>query len=215
VKKFLLFLLCFFCLVAIFVYLFPKPILTPVADILIADEPIEHADAIVVLNTGIGIYERLLEAANLYNQDYADRIFINGNRKNDLLRTLEKQGLQHCCAWEEEWTRVLVFSGVPRQAITAIPAEDAYDTITEAQSIGPQIISSGINKLIITTSKTHTARALYIWRELFGNRLQITCAAAQKDEFTPDGWWKEGEQIKTVLYEYGSWLYFWIRAIPI
>ena len=75
------------------------------------------------------------------------------------------------------------------------------------QPIGPQIITSGIKKLIITTSKTHTARALYIWRKLFGSQLQLITAAAQLDEFTPNGWWKDGEQIKMVLYEYGSWLY--------
>ncbi len=207
----IIFLSSLIVLLCAMLYFSPGILLTPIANFLIVDEKPQTADAVVVLNTGMGIYERLVEAADLYNKGFVGQIIINGNRKNELVKELEEMGLTHCCPWDEGWVRVLNLFGVPRKAIISISAEDVYDTITEAKAIGPQVISLGIKKVIITTSKTHTARAIYIWRKLFSNHIKLTSAAAQKDEFTPDGWWKSGEQVKTVLYEYGSWLYLFSR----
>jgi uncharacterized SAM-binding protein YcdF (DUF218 family) len=211
-KNLFLFLLCFLCFAITTVYLFPAPILTPLANFLIADDQPEPADAVVVLNTGMGIYERLMEAANLYNQKYVDKIIINGNRKNLVLKELENMGLQHSCSWNEESIQILELLGVPRQAIISIAAEDVYDTMTEAQTIGPQILSLGLKKVIITTSKTHSARAIHIWRNHFGQYMSLSSVIAQKDPFDKNTWWKDGKHIKFVLYEYGSWLYYLWQA---
>jgi len=98
VKKLILFLLGFLCMAFLTIYLFTAPILTPLANFLVVDDQPEPADAVIVLNTGMGIYERLMEAANLYNQKYADKIFVNGNRKNVVLRELKDMGLQQSCS---------------------------------------------------------------------------------------------------------------------
>jgi len=211
VKK--LFLLCFFCVASLVIYLFPTPILTPLANFLITDDHPEKADAVVVLNTGLGIYERLMEAANLYNQNYVDRIIINGNRKNEQLRELENMGLQHCCSWAEERIRILELLGVPRQAIISISAEDVYDTITEAKTVGPKVLSMGLKRIIITTSKTHSARALYIWQAMFEKKMTLISITAKDDSFSPTGWWRSGKDAKQILYEYGSWLFLFSRKL--
>ncbi len=212
-KKFFFAILCFLCVAGLSVYLFPAPILTPLANFLIADDSPENADAIVVLNTGMGIYERLREAANLYNQDYADKVIINGNRKNEILRELENMGLQPCCAWNEETIRILELLGVPRHAIISISAEDVYDTITEAKTIGPIILSLGLKKIIITTSKTHSARAIHIWKDLFKTQLSLISITAKDDRFSSTDWWHNGKDAKQILYEYGSWLFLFTRKL--
>ena len=69
-KKFVLVLLLISLVSGSIVYLFPGPFLRPFAKFLVVDEAPRKADAVVVLNTGMGIYERLMEAADLYNKGY-------------------------------------------------------------------------------------------------------------------------------------------------
>lgn len=200
-------------LFTICIFIAPAPFLRPLAWFLIADEPPEHADAVVVLNTGLGIYERLMEAASLYKQGYVDNVVINGNRKNGALKKLETMGLQTCCSWDEDHKRILELFGVPRSVIISISAENAYDTVSEAQAVGKVLQHLGMKKLIITTSKTHTSRAIHIWRDLYGDRFQLISVAAKNDPFPPDSWWSSGNYCKKILYEYGSWLYFFLTKI--
>ena len=54
----------------VMLYVSPGVVLTPIADFLIVDEKPQTADAVVVLNTGMGIYERLVEAADLFIPNY-------------------------------------------------------------------------------------------------------------------------------------------------
>lgn len=68
-------------------------ILTSVGEFLVIDEQPVPSDAVVVLNTGVEYYPRLIEAANLYNKGLVKKIVINGNRKTVILRELEKKGL--------------------------------------------------------------------------------------------------------------------------
>ena len=78
-------------------YFFPAPILTPVANLLIVDDVLEQSDAVVVLNTGVEIYDRLIEAAKIYKRGLAGKIIINGNRKNETVKKLEGLGYKPRC----------------------------------------------------------------------------------------------------------------------
>ena len=176
---------------------------------LILDEKPGNCDAVVVLSAGVEYYPRLMEAADLYKQGFAEKVFINGNRKTDGLRALEARGFKPCCPWQEDSIRILGISGVPRPDIVAISAENAYDTVSEARAVGHELIRQGYGNIIITTSKSHTRRAAFIWKKLFGDQLTIQAVAAAKDPYDPEGWWKQGRQIRWVLSEYGAWVYFW------
>ena len=195
----LVLLLCFFS----------DCVLTWVGTIIVKDEKPVRADAVVVLNTGMDYYPRLIEAAALYKQGFVKRIVINGNRKTDTLRALEKKGYKPCCPWYESAFRILEILGTPRKDMMAVSAEDAYDTVSEAQAVGPELLRVGISRIIIATSKSHTRRAGHIWRHLWRERLTIRTVAAQSDPYLPNGWWKSGRQIRWVLAEYGAWIYFY------
>ena len=116
--------------------IFGPYILTAAGQWLVVSDDPAQSDAIIVLNTGVEIYPRLIEAAALYTAGYADKIVINGNRKTDVLRELEGKGFQGCCAWHENSTRILVLMGVPRDNVIPVSAEDAYDTVSEAEIVG-------------------------------------------------------------------------------
>lgn len=176
------------------------------------DEGAERSDAVVVLFTAVEWYPRLTEAAVLYREGYVGKVVVNGNRKTDTLRDLEQRGFQGCCPWYEEAMRILSLLGVPREAVMAVSAEDAYDTVSEARVVGKALLEAGLSKVIVTTSKFHTRRARYVWKSTFSDQLTIRTVAARDDPYSPEAWWKDGRQIRWVLAEYGAWIYyFWKR----
>ncbi|MFC1515507.1 YdcF family protein [Thermodesulfobacteriota bacterium] len=179
---------------------------------IVHDDSPMKSDAVVVLNTGVELYPRLIQAADLYREGFADRVVINGNRKTEVLIQLERKGFRPCCPWYENTVQILLLLGVPRAAVMTVDAVDAYDTISEAKAVGEEIIDAGINSAIIATSKYHTRRAGFIWKNTHRDRLTVRTVAAQTDPYSPAGWWKSGRQTRWLLAEYGAWLfYYWKR----
>ena len=188
-------------------------ILSGIGSFLVIEDIPLQADAAVVLNGGVDIYPRLIQAADLYKNKKADRIVINGNRKTEILRALESNGYKPPCRWHAEAISILTHLGVTKEDIVAISAEDAYDTITEAAIVGETLINNGMENVIITTSKFHSRRAYHIWRKMYNGRLKVYIAPAKKDSFAPEAWWKKGRQIRWVLSEYGAWVYYYTMKI--
>jgi len=212
IRRFSVFALALAIFVLLF-WLFSGPVLRQLGQFLICDEKPVASDAVVVLNTGVEYYPRLIEAAELFRKGLAQKVVINGNRKTDVLRGLEKRGFKECCPWYEDRVRILDILGVPRKEILTISAEDAYDTVSEAEAVGRELVREGLRRVIITTSKSHTRRAGYIWTTMFGDRLSICTVSAKTDPYDPKGWWKQGRQIRWVLAEYGAWVYYWWKRI--
>jgi uncharacterized SAM-binding protein YcdF (DUF218 family) len=202
------------CLLLIFVLVFlSETILTGIGERLVLDEPPIDADAVVVLYTGVDYYPCLIEAARIYNQGLVKTVVINGNRKTDVLRSIEKMGFAPNCDWSEDYARILELHGVSRADIIAISAEDVFDSISEADAVGSALLARGILSIILTTSKFHTRRARHIWQAAFKGKMAVTAVAAKSDPYTPSGWWKEGLQIRWVMAEYGAWGYYWWHAL--
>ena len=180
--------------------------------IVVNDTPPPCAAA-VVLNSGIEYYPRLIQAADLYRRGLVANVVINGNRKTDALRELERMGFKPCCPWYSDEVSILTMLGVPVAKITSISNEDAYDSVSEAEVVGRKLIKRKWAAVIITTSKYHTRRAKFIWQKMYKNRITIFMVSAKTDPYDPDNWWKDGRQIRWVLAEYGAWLYYWWKEI--
>lgn len=187
-----------------------KLILTGIGRFLIHEDLPSHAEAAVVLSTGVEYPYRLIEAAQLYKENQVDQVIINGNRKSELQKQLEAEGLQLAVPWYENSLRILELKGVPRNKVQMIDAPDVYDTISEAKEVGAELIQRGIHRITVTTSKSHTHRASHIWKNLFPKTLEINTAGARKDPYQAAAWWQEGRQIRWVMAEYGAWtFYYW------
>jgi uncharacterized SAM-binding protein YcdF (DUF218 family) len=195
-------------------YLLSGPILRKAGAFLVVDDVPVRSDAVVVLNTGVEYFPRLIEAAALYQKGLVDRVVINGNRKTDTLRDLESKGFEPCCNFCEDRLRVLSLFKVPRRKVICISAEDVYDTVSEAVFIGNKLVQKGYHSIIVTTSKYHTRRASHIWKKLFEGRLKVTAVSAKSDPFDPGSWWRSGRQVRWVMAEYGAWIYLWWKSIP-
>jgi len=195
------------------IYLGASSALSGLGRLLVRDEPPPPADAVVVLNGGVEYYPRLIAAAALYGNGLAAQVVINGNRKVDALRRLEAMGYERGCPWHDEGVRILTLLGVPTEKIMTVSAEDAYDTISEARAVAPLLINNGMRRIIITTSGYHTRRAGHIWERLYGKELDVSTVAAREDAYDPDGWWREGRQIRWVMAEYGAWLFYFKQMV--
>lgn len=189
-----------------------EPLLTMAGTLLVRDDTLAMADAAVVL-CGVDYYARLSEAARLYRKGLAPKVVINGNRKSEIERRLEQQGLQWAAPWYEDYIRALVFMGTPRRDIIIISAEDAYDTVSEALQVGKKLREMKFTSLIITTSKFHSRRAAFIWEQTQGDTYHIQMAPAGETPFATNAWWKDGRQVRWLLYEYGSWLYYYWKKL--
>ena len=150
------------CLALAVLYFSLGALLAALGGFLVKSDDHTPVQAVVVLSTGVEYYPRLIEAAQLFREGYAEKVVINGNRKTEVLRELEKKGFISCCPWYEDSLRILSLLGVPRNRTMAISAEDAYDTVSESEAVGRELIRAGITRIIITTSKFHTRRAHYI-----------------------------------------------------
>lgn len=212
IRRFVAFVFTVAALLA-FLYLLSGPLLRLVGQWLVLDEKPVASEAVVVLSTGVEYYPRLIEASELYGKGYVRKVAIDGNRKTDILRELEAKGFKECCPWYENSVRILEILGVPRKDILTISAEDVYDTVSEAEVVGRALIREDYRNVIITTSRSHTRRAAFIWKTMFKDQLTVRMVAAKTDPYEPAGWWKQGRQIRWVLAEYGAWMYYWWKRI--
>ena len=197
----------------VFVIIISGALFRIMGDMIVADQKASPADAVVVLSSGIEYYPRLIQAADLYRQGLAVNVVINGDRKTDTLRDLERKGFKTCCPWYADSVSILAILGVPEDKIIRISNQDAYDTVSEADVVGRELIKRKWTSVIITTSKYHTRRAKFIWQKMYKKRITIFMVSAKTDPYDPDNWWKDGRQIRWVLAEYGAWLYYWWKEI--
>ncbi len=209
-KKQLLIVVCSGIVISMLVLcLIFSRLLSFLGECLVFDDTPIPSDGVVVLNTGLEYYPRLIEAADLYNKGLVKKIILNGNRKTNTIRELEKKGFEPCCHWCEDRLKILYLYGIPKDSVLCISAENVYDTISEARAVGPELAKIGIKTIIVTTSKFHTRRAHHIWKKLFGDQMSVLTVSAKTDPFKPHGWWKHGRQVRWVLAEYGAWLYYY------
>lgn len=186
-------------------YLAGAPLLAALGGWLVVDDAAEQADAIVVLSSGVDIYPRIVHAAHLYREHRAPFVIINGDRRNAAFRELQQAGFRRPCSWDAEIRAILGFLGVPDGDIVSVSAPDAFDTVSEAAAVIPELRARGWKRIIVTTSDYHSRRARTIWQALAPD-LEPRMSAAMDGQFQAHAWWRDGRQIRWVLAEYGGWL---------
>ena len=117
IKKWIRVFIIIIILIVAILYFSHTRILTSIGEFLVVDENPVLSDAVLVLNTGMEYYPRLIEAADLFRSGYVEKIIINGNRKTETLRELEKIGFRYCCPWYEERVRILELLNIPKDNV--------------------------------------------------------------------------------------------------
>jgi len=165
----------------------------------VADQA-QKADAILVLAGG---YSRPFQAADLYRQSYAGKIYVSVPAREDQFRLLDEAGIAF--PREEEVVRqVLLKKGVPAGAIEYF-GKASLSTAAEAQA-ARALFATGAPKLLIVTSPYHLRRT----RMTFADALpaaDIRVIATSYDPF-PTSWWKNQGAARNVLLELAKIAYY-------
>jgi uncharacterized SAM-binding protein YcdF (DUF218 family) len=159
--------------------------------ILIVADPLQKADAIVVLSGGDD--ERIKYAAQLYNNGYGRYLILTetGIRYpgNPLPATARAINLA-------------VDQGVPEEVILA-PEVVVNSTADEAQIVKNTAEASDFSKLIVVTDPYHTFRTRLIFRSIFlGSGIKVTVRPVSGHWYDSMSWFMNLDGWRTTFSEY-------------
>ena len=167
--------------------------LSYVAEWLSVADQAQKADAVLVL---AGNYGRSFQAADLYRQGFAGKIYVSVPARSDEYRLLDGAGIPF--PREEEVVRlVLLKRGVPSNAI-AFFGKDSLSTAAEAQA-ARALFAKGTPKLLIVTSAYHLRRTRMTFTDALPGA-DIRVIATSYDPFRMS-WWKDRDSARNVLLE--------------
>ena len=200
--KFLGFILGLFIL-----WLLLAPLL---ATSLIVEKTLEKADAILVLS-GSGAYiERNQEAAILYKQGVAPKIFLT----NDGTAGGWNQKEQRNPYYAEKARWELISQGVPSEAIEIL-STIVNGTNDEADLFIKTAREKDLKSVLLVTSAYHSRRTLWTFEKTalknnFSINIGIESPSTGQQTPLPSYWWLSRTGWKSVGEEYLKILYYWL-----
>jgi uncharacterized SAM-binding protein YcdF (DUF218 family) len=166
-------------------------LLIGMGSILIVANPLQKADAIVVLSGGDE--NRIQEAIKLYEEKYSDTIILT-----ETGAFLEKFNAEY----SKEQRLILLNAGIPSGAIKITP-RTASSTRDEAKDVRDLVQSLDALKLIIVTDPYHTLRTSMIWDEVFTNTgIKIIVRPVRNSWYRSTTWWLSPVGWENTVSEY-------------
>ena len=162
---------------------------------LIVEDPLSHADVIVVLSGHLP--DRAVEAAQVYKAGYADQIWISPP-----ISPVEELKAMNISFLGEDFynEKVLIAQGVPPDAIRILDKPGA-NTEAEVRQTVEELHALNYHSVIIVTSKPHTRRVRTIWRKLVGSEPNMMVHYAQDDPYDGAHWWRHTADALDVVRE--------------
>jgi uncharacterized SAM-binding protein YcdF (DUF218 family) len=175
--------------------------------ILYHEDPLARADAIFVL-AGRRV-DRAAEAGDLYLEGWSPRIVLSRPVSDGAEIALRRRGV--AIPTEVDFQRgILIGMGVPADAIGNLSLEQVA-TATEGDQLLALAHTSGWHRVIVVTSKLHTARAgLTMSRRFAGSGTTIIMRASRYDAANVDRWWESRTDLRFALFEAQKMLAYWI-----
>jgi uncharacterized SAM-binding protein YcdF (DUF218 family) len=172
------------------------PLLRAAGWALVAADPLERADVIVIAAYADG--EGVLEAAELVKAGFATRVAIFAAVPDAVDREILRRGLPFESGASLA-TRQLKALGVT--AIEEIAL--ASGTHAEAELLPPWCDREGIRSLIFVTTPDHSRRLRRVLqRAMAGRPTKIMVHPARYSTFDPDSWWQSRDSIRTEIVEF-------------
>jgi uncharacterized SAM-binding protein YcdF (DUF218 family) len=199
---------------AIVLYVLAPTVLRAVGGQLIHADPLQRADAIVVLAP---LLDRVMEAADLYRQGYGPIVILTrGTREPAEQELIERHLIE---SGEERRRAVLVALGVPADAIVLLdPLVDS--TADEARAFGEWARRHPIRRVIVVTSPLHTGRSrLTFLRAVENLPVDVIVRPTTRNAFRSDTWWRRRDTFRDGLIELQKLVYYRLvelrRIVPV
>ena len=154
----------------------------------VVEDPLDRADAIIVLSDDNFYADRATHAADLYRHGMAPIVVASGRR------------LRPYAGIAELMEHDLIERGVPKDKIVRI-SHNAENTREEAQVLAQQALERKWRSVIVVTSNYHTRRARYIFLHVFPAQTQVRVSGAQDGDFDPQHWWQARKSLKEFTRE--------------
>lgn len=176
---------------------------------LIKEDPLEHADAILIL--GAERLERTHEAAMLYREGWAPTIVVAPVDNREGIKIMKQLGVTFPL-FSDIQRSVLQQMGVSGSAIMSLEGIPR-STAEEARMLDELARKKAWRRVIIVTSSYHTRRARSYFRNETDGRVEIICRRPRLDFTAPDHWWKDPMQRLDVVLEYVKLPKLWRHSI--
>ncbi len=173
---------------------------------LVVEDPLQKADAIMVL--GGTMFERPLEAVDLYHEGWAPRILLVRQMPDFGEEQLAQRGVTFQREIDVQ-VDVLMKLGVPPSGIEVLAPQNS--TRDEADALLTAVVAKHWSRVIVVTSKQHTRRArLVINRRLAGSGSQAILRASRYDQSDVAGWWRDRSTLRFTLFETQRLIAYWL-----
>lgn len=186
-------ILLFFVIFCAVLYLVRRPLLRFTAESWIIEDPLDKAEALIVLGDDNFYADRATRGAQLFREGKAPLIVASGRR------------LRPNAGIAELMEHDLVERGVPRDKIVRF-VHDADSTLEEARAVARLVKERKWRSVIVVTSNFHTRRARYIFQRVFPQGMEVRVASARDGDFDPEHWWEERKSIKELTREFAGML---------
>jgi uncharacterized SAM-binding protein YcdF (DUF218 family) len=190
----LVILLAFFIFLSIF-------IVPNLGQWLVVNDEVKKSDIIVVLMGSV--YDRILEAVDLYNEGYSDKIVLI-NSYITAKDIIINRGIK---AYGDTLLSKMAATdlGIPEEDVLILEG-NSRSTQDEALTIREYIRNnSEIESIILVTSKYHSRRAKQIFKKalsVLDKEIDIYSSPSKYDPSNVNQWWKDREDIEWVVSEY-------------
>jgi len=187
---FLIFLAALFFLL----YLVRHPLLRLAGGWWVVSDPLQHADAMIILGDDNFSGDRAARAAELYQAGWAPQVVASGR----MLRPYAGvAGLIQ---------RDLESRGVPAAAIITFD-QHAENTRSEAEALRDLVAQRHWHRILVVTSNYHTRRARYVFGKIFPSDVSVLIESARDSDFDPDRWWETRSGVKVFFNESVGYCY--------
>ncbi len=186
----LIILLCVVIFCA-FLYLVRRPILRFAAEAWVVEDPLDKADALIILGDDNFYADRATRGAQLFREGKASVVVASGRRLRPNAGTAEL--MEHD----------LFERGVPKDRIVRF-VHDADGTLEEAQALTRLVRERKWHSVIVVTSNFHTRRARYIFQRVFPLDVEVRIASARDGDFDPEHWWEKRKSLKELTEEFAG-----------
>lgn len=184
-------------------FVFRHPLMTLAARCWILDEPLEKADAAIVL--GGNLETRPLYASEAYRRGLVPLVLVTD------VRTGPAVEMKIVPSETDTAVNILQKSGVPAAVIQRI-GHGVGSTRDEAVAAREWLGQHPAKRLIVATDPFHTRRVRYIFEhELKGLPVELSVTSIPPTRYDPLQWWKSEEATLAFQNEVLKLVYYWLQ----